>query len=315
MSTHQAKATLHSTDMVHRSIEHSRKKTQQLVILAQIDQSIVRERTREYLTSEERRIRNEMMDAQVFVRERVSGPFPHGSLKQKMLDSRGKVENKAEDIKRQVASSSRQILQRRELMQANYATIFEEAQRKILGSKERLKDAQVALTSAVADRLKEVKDSEDMIRKEVSYIAPRIKEVRMKTEGVMPKLEQESSSSSQEVITGLNFTRANFKSARNNFRTGSKQAREIAAKVGREVSVKGQTSLKQMQTNFLDSKTLFEIDVRFAQAKIREASRKSKSIGIQMTAALAHRRKVAIERAKARRKAQTIRNAISLIRS
>jgi uncharacterized protein (DUF2164 family) len=301
--------------MIHRSIDHSRKKTRQLVALAQIDQSIVRERTRDYLTSEERRIKNEMMKAQNFVRESVAGTFPHGSLEQKMYEARRKVEKKAEDIKQDVMSSSRRILRRRELMQKNYATIFEDAQRKILSSKEKLGNAQVALNSAVSDRLREVKDSEDSIKKGLDAMGSRIRDVRSKSENVVRKPEQGFSSDSRKAAIGSDFTWTNVQSARNNFRIGSKHAKDIAAEAGRQVSIKGQTSLKQMQTNFLDSKALFEVDVRFAQAKIREASRKSKSIGIQMTSALAHRRKIAIERARARRKAQSIRNALALIRT
>lgn len=297
----QAKATARSKALIRKSIDLTRKRTKQFVILAKIDQSIVRERTREYLYSSDRRIKKEMHHARETVQDIVSGSGAEKGLRDQMKQARSYVEQRAVQIELDLMHSAREILKRRELMQERYSQIYDDAQKKVLKGKERMQKAQRALTSAGADQIEEVKTSEsEMLR-----------------EGEHPSFKSDEITSviNEKVRTELDSAQRKVENATSNYVENARRIKRSTEKVGQEAMAMGQSHLVQMQKNMLASKELFEIDVRFAQAKVREASKRSKIIGIQMTVALSQRRKTAIMRARARRKAQAIRNALALIRT
>jgi hypothetical protein len=277
----QAKATSRSKASIQRSIELARIRTKQFVNLAKIDQSIVRERTREYLYTSTKRIKNEMVQAHQSVRSTVGVGSPvELSLKEQMNRARNHVAEKAIAIELSVMHSARQILERKEMTRKRYAETYNNAQRKVEIGKEKTRKARHALNLEGVNRPDEYLTSEN------------------------PNIQAE-----------LDLSQKNVKSASTNFVENARRAKQATEKAGQEALSIGQSHLRQMQKNILASKELFEVDVRFAQAKVREASKKSKVIGIQMTVALSERRKTAIMRAKARRKVQAIRNALTLIRT
>jgi hypothetical protein len=274
---------------IQRSIDLTRMRTKQFVNLTKIDQSIIRERTREYLQSSKRRIKNEMDMAQQMVRSKVEHTSPGNlSLKDQMNRARNYTTERVLEINRDISHSAGEILRSKELMRRRYIQIHDEGESEFLAEKE---------TARIAENVLNSKDYNSQTR-DKTRIA-----------------QDERKVSNSKVKTQLDLTRKNVQSATADFVDNAKRTRFETGKVNQNAIVARESDLHEMQKHILDSKELFKVDVRFAQAKVREASKKSEVIGIQMTVALAERRKTAIARAKARRKAQTIRNALALIRT
>ncbi|MDH2899485.1 MAG: hypothetical protein PXY39_00780 [archaeon] len=297
----QARSTARSKALIQKSIDSARNRTKQFVSLAKIDQSIIRERTREYLYSSDRRIKKEMFQARETVQGIVSGSGAEKGLRDQMKQARSYVEHRATQIELDAMRSAREILKRRELMQERYSRIYVAAQKKVSKGKEKLRKAQLALTSAVADRVEEVKTPESTMLSEGEHQTFKRDDLTLMI--------------NEKVKTDLDSAQRRVENATSNYTENARRIKLSTVSTGQKAMAIGQSHLHQMQKNLLASKELFEIDVRFAQAKVKEASKKSKIIGTQMTVVLSQRRKAAIMRARARRKAQAIRNALALIRT
>ena len=302
-------ASARSKRLIERSIEQTRARTRQFVYLARIDQSIIRERTREYLDYETKRITGEMLSARKTVLE-VAGPQDtEKSLKNKMERARKHVRKRASEIETIANSSADGIIRQREGIRETYNEIFQDAQKRIIKSKERLEIAQRLMQLEVKDKLKQVQVSESEIKNERNQFVDRI------SGGERPAEQTRNLHENDSLGVQLKQARARVKQASENFKLETESAKIATDQAGQVALLTGRSSLKKMHENLLQSKTLFEVDVRFAQNKIHETSKKSKRTGVQLTLALANKRKSAIARARARRKAQAIRNALNLIHS
>ncbi|MHB1908722.1 MAG: hypothetical protein ACYCQJ_07595 [Nitrososphaerales archaeon] len=302
-------ASSRSKRLIERSIEQTRARTRQFVFLARIDQSIIRERTREHLDYETRRITEEMLSARKTVLEVAGSQDTEKSLKSKMERARKHVWKRASEIQTIANSSADGIIRQREGIRGAYKEIFQDAQKKIIKSKERLEIAQRLMQIEVEDKLKQVVVSENKIKNERNLFTEKASSSERLAEQTRNMEEADS------LDVQIKHARARVKQASDNFKLETESAKIATDRAGQAAIMTGRSSLKRMHENLLQSKTLFEVDVRFAQNKIRETSKKSKRTGVQMTLSLANRRKSAIARARARRKAQAIRNALTLIHS
>src|SRR5579863_3267637 len=147
----QKSANIRARETIQARIQNAEQNTKQFVNLATIDQLIVRERTREYLDHSTRRIRNELLQAQDNVRNSVSGSVIGGNLRQRMEAAKTRVLRRALGIEAEVQVSAKAILARRELMQKYSEAILNNAQQRILQSKQKLEQSRNALLSKVLE--------------------------------------------------------------------------------------------------------------------------------------------------------------------
>lgn len=109
--------------------------------------------------------------------------------------------------------------------------------------------------------------------------------------------------------------RESIDTARKSFLTRAAEKEEIMARRSDDVMKQAQIRMGQMKSNITNRKTLFLLDVRFAQHNLREASGRLRIAGSRAAEQLNERRDATLRRARAERKARLIRNALALIRS
>lgn len=109
--------------------------------------------------------------------------------------------------------------------------------------------------------------------------------------------------------------RESIDTARKSFLTRAAEKEEIMARRSDDVMKQAQIRMGQMKSNITNHKTLFLLDVRFAQHNLREASGRLRIAGSRAAEQLAERRDATLRRARAAQKARLIRNALALIRS
>lgn len=142
---------------------------------------------------------------------------------------------------------------------------------------------------------------------------------------------QESIETSRDLfIAGVAEKKADFEGSgrklRTAFRDSSEKARSSFARAATEkkamimrqssdVMKQGQIRRDQMKKKLVEGKVLFQLDVRIAQHRLAEISKRLQTGGNRTTERLADRRERVLRSARAKRKAKLIRNALSLIRS
>jgi hypothetical protein len=298
----QARAMARSKVAIRRSVERTRNRLSLFVNLAKIDQSIVQERTRVYLSLSSKRIKNKMLRAQERVQGIVDRPGINNSVKEQIKQARNYVEAKAADLGIQAAHSAKEIPKSREAVRERLAEVRTEVDGKVSKSKRKIRGELHEVNEIQETEQSEISLTEDLASKNVGA------SIGISQNGKAGNLNLKM----KDEIESL---RKNTKDSKSTLRNKTLLTRKEIVKAREEALSVGKSHLQQMQENLLASKELFEVDVRFAQAKVKEASKKSKVIGIQMTNALYDNRKGEIQRARARRKAQAIRNALALIRT
>lgn len=109
--------------------------------------------------------------------------------------------------------------------------------------------------------------------------------------------------------------RESLEAAKDSFIARVSEKREIMMRRSKAIMEQGQVRRNHTKKNITNRKALFVLDVRFAQYRLGEASKRLRRVGDRTVERLAARREGVLRRTRAEQKARLIRNALALIHS
>ncbi|MGI0090086.1 MAG: hypothetical protein ACREBS_00105 [Nitrososphaerales archaeon] len=297
-----SKAVKETRSSMEEKILETRTRVKQFIALTAVDNSIARERTREYLFESSQKVRKIIDLTRTRVRAQALENMPEEQLKAQIVAARDHVNERAIGLELAATVSAYNLSRQWARVKAHHESIKSEANELITKYKDdfykvpRQDLAQGERTKINLDKKQGAEESKE----------------EEKTQGRRFFLERELEKGQGEKISRL---RREITIARSNFKERVEGAEIELISRGAETMKEGQSRLILMQKNMNQAKLLFGLDVKFARHNLIESAKTLRYLEIQSVARFTDKRRKEQERARAYRKVAAIRNALVLIHS